>query len=238
MNKLINKKSLVMIISVVLLSPILVNCYYSLKSPFGFISSENINGWIGFAGSILGGSLTLVGVLLTILYQRESKKEELCVQFKPVINISSSDDKSIEFYLPTKTLNFGVKLINGGRGEAKIIKSTVNHCLISSEYPTFEDFENSAIHAEVVLNNNEGWSVPISQHVELLFDVSSEDSKNTVSACSILLSVSVEYNGLYNSVYTSDFVFLIAREKYGTTYQFNLLSFTINDLKNNSRSLG
>lgn len=87
-----------------------------------------------YSGAVIGGGLTLIGVIMTMLYQdirrednlklkNEERKENLAIQYKPLIKITntfvkivSEDDKH--------TLSFSIE--NIGRGEANELEIIFN----------------------------------------------------------------------------------------------------------------
>ena len=84
--------------------------------------------WITALSTLAGGVLTLGGVWWTINVQNDQRKEDLAIQYKPIINIeynllyeSRLLDEDNNFFL------FPVKIINHGRGEALNISIKYNY---------------------------------------------------------------------------------------------------------------
>lgn len=46
------------------------------------------DGLISYAGAIVGGGLTLIGVVMTLLVQEQNRKEDLSIQYKPIIMLT------------------------------------------------------------------------------------------------------------------------------------------------------
>lgn len=60
--------------------PLIVNYIIKTPSKFGFINEVNISAWISFYGSVVGGLLTLFGVVYTINKQDEFNKLDKIAQ--------------------------------------------------------------------------------------------------------------------------------------------------------------
>lgn len=90
------KKIFIFTIALIFITPIFVHCLVSIPNPFGlgFIDDSNKDAWIGFFGAIIGGALTIFGVLITINDQRKNniqqqkeyekqRREDLAIQYQP-----------------------------------------------------------------------------------------------------------------------------------------------------------
>ena len=117
---MMNKKSLVLLIFgifiIIFIVPQIIHFLVYTPSPFGFIKPGEESQWIGFFGSVIGGSLTLAGVWWTLKYQDKKRKEDLAVQYRPIISIDVSlheIDKNDEHGLVLKIDEYNI-----GRGEA------------------------------------------------------------------------------------------------------------------------
>lgn len=73
-------KMLLVSIIVLFTIPLIVNYIIKTPSKFGFINEVNISAWISFYGSVVGGLLTLVGVVYTINKQDEFNKLDKIAQ--------------------------------------------------------------------------------------------------------------------------------------------------------------
>lgn len=73
-------KMLVISIFFLLTMPLIVNYIIKTPSKFGFINEVNMSAWISFYGSVVGGLLTLVGVVYTINKQDEFNKLDKIAQ--------------------------------------------------------------------------------------------------------------------------------------------------------------
>lgn len=66
-----NRKKIIFFILIALfilfiIFPYISNALMNVNSPFGYVTEETKNAWIGYSGSILGGLFTLIGVYLTL----------------------------------------------------------------------------------------------------------------------------------------------------------------------------
>lgn len=87
-------KSLILLTSIfIFLSPIIVYYIIFLIShlfPIELLNRIRIGNaetWIGFAGSIIGGSMTMFAVVFTLFYESISKKKERALDSLPIIEI-------------------------------------------------------------------------------------------------------------------------------------------------------
>lgn len=109
---------------IIFIIPQVIHFLVYTPSPFGFIKPGEESQWIGFFGTVIGGSLTLVGVWWTLKNQDKKRKEDLAIQYKPIVIFKSDNEKdtkaTIEFnYIKHDQyiFNFEVYLFNYGRGE-------------------------------------------------------------------------------------------------------------------------
>lgn len=104
---------------------------------------------LGFLGSIIGGALTLVGVALTIGHSIRTRKEDLAIQYKPLLSArvlktgkKSSDALAFEVntlfnhsgYSDTN-LSYNAPIIaieNSGRGEISSLRVKKTQCMFIS----------------------------------------------------------------------------------------------------------
>lgn len=61
---------------ILLLSPFFINSFLDFFVKFKLIDICDINTWIGFYGSIIGGGLTIFGVIYTIKKQEEFNRQD------------------------------------------------------------------------------------------------------------------------------------------------------------------
>jgi len=68
--------------------------------------------WLSFWGAIIGGLLTLIGVLWTIKAQEQQRREDLAAQYRPMLLIEPLNKQY------SQPGNIELKYTNVGRGEA------------------------------------------------------------------------------------------------------------------------
>ena len=114
-----NRKTYVKIFIITILFiftvPFTVNFIIHLTSPLGFINNENIPTWVGFIGSAIGGAFTFSGVWWTIENDKQSKKDEKRIEYKPLLYASIDFNNGVftDYHLTVPII-----LKNLGRGEA------------------------------------------------------------------------------------------------------------------------
>lgn len=124
MNKILSVvKFLLILIFIVFIITITT---YSLVMIFGYDSADSSQ-WISFLGSIIGGSLTLVGVAWTIRYEKEERENKLKLDYRPVIYSDENeeiyafiedDSYKLKNQKSEKIIKFLFTIENKGRGEA------------------------------------------------------------------------------------------------------------------------
>lgn len=60
-------------------------------SKFGFIKSEDTGAWLGYYGAVLGGAITLCGVLITIKYHEKENDKNKSIEYKPILELTALD---------------------------------------------------------------------------------------------------------------------------------------------------
>ena len=112
-------KAFIMIgVLAVILSPIIIYILNNLK----IIPLKIDDTIVGYCGSILGGALTLIGVIWTINYEKKARKEDiiaqedqridnLAIQYRPILKVKIHDIKN-------NNDCYKITYINCGRGEA------------------------------------------------------------------------------------------------------------------------
>lgn len=105
------KKLIVFCVAIILIVPLVVSLIVKTPSFIGFINNNELGVWIGFYGSIIGGLLTLIGVVWTLNYNDRVRKIEQEQYFKKMnIEFKKRDDelkRSLSAqYKPILTIRF------------------------------------------------------------------------------------------------------------------------------------
>lgn len=69
-------KIVVLGLIVLFVSPFLIDFILSHSNIFCFVKQDNSSAWIGYFGSIIGGLLTIFGVIITINSQAEFNRKD------------------------------------------------------------------------------------------------------------------------------------------------------------------
>ena len=95
------KKNFLISLAIVifLISPFIIELLISIESPYGFINENNKSAYIGLYSAILGGSITLIGVLWTIKNQVELIKND------NVTRNNERKDEDRKKYMPYFTIS-------------------------------------------------------------------------------------------------------------------------------------
>lgn len=173
-----NRKMLIVFLVIAIVFPIIILC----PSPIGIIPYETGLTIVGYGGSILGGFLTLYGVWWTIEDNNKQKKEELKLQYRPIIQIKSYHEKN--FLNKRKHLvHLLFKITNIGRGE-------ICECSITTKIYLNHKI---TINSDKITHKNNYFEIlaPLQEEVyELLFEL----PKNLISE-EILIDVLFNING-------------------------------------------
>lgn len=96
-------KICIFVVFFIFLIPFMVNLIVETANPFGlgFINDSNKDTWISFFGSIIGGSITLIGVIWTINYEKQERQRNEKKQMK----ILDKEDFPIPLFDLTYILN-------------------------------------------------------------------------------------------------------------------------------------
>ena len=94
------------IIVFIFVVPPLIHFIVYTKSPFGFIEEGKKDVWISFFGSVIGGILTFLGVVLTLNQQDKQQKKEKQNEYRPILKISLSNIANTENTLSENTVSF------------------------------------------------------------------------------------------------------------------------------------
>lgn len=142
-----NKKAVILFITFIFIFPIVILC----PSPIGMIPREIGSIIVGYGGTILGGFLTLYGVWWTIEDNRSSRKEELELQYCPILSAEIVEKTAPVYQLCSEIMilfqhphfddadlwypDYLIKICNVGRGEIRRTQLHLNECSVISTFP-------------------------------------------------------------------------------------------------------
>lgn len=217
-------KICVFVILFIFLIPLIVNFIVETPNPFGlgFINDSNKDTWISFFGSIIGGSITLIGVIWTINYEKKAREEDfktqeerrqedfnnqevqrkkdLAIQYKPIIDIirdTSHDNYFNEYYVHEELneLYLPITITNLGRGEALniIIKNCFSKNILFTIRKNFL-YKEKNFHDFII--------IPIKYLQQTLY----KKADGKVSECYKLNHfITIEYSDAFNNKYSDIF---------------------------------
>lgn len=141
-----NKKTVIILILVIVSLPIIVLC----PSDIGIIPRDIGIAIVGYAGAIIGGLLTLYGVKWTIDDSNANRKRELDLQYCPILTsdvvekrepiYNSCSELTILYEHPSfsktnaKDMNKLIKFTNAGRGEIQSVQLGIKECKAQLSY--------------------------------------------------------------------------------------------------------
>ena len=168
--------------------------------------------WITALSTLAGGVLTLGGVWWTINVQNDQRKEDLAIQYKPIINIEYNSlyesrllDEDNNFFL------FPVKIINHGRGEALNISIKYNYGE-SMKFKIGENFLtiNNFFTCEII------FPVRVFEPYPMIFD-----DNIYIEHLKIKHNIFIEYFDIFNNKYIDTFsIYLEISDDYKHIIQY------------------
>lgn len=170
MNRIIKfiKKYWVLLVIIIIFLPFIIYREHLL----GFINNDLTLSLIGYYGSIIGGSLTLVGVVWTIRYEKESQIEGYRIQYKPFVysndeilfgkHESSAEilNKTNNEYESKESVIIEFNIINSGRGEAINVEIIASSDLFHTKQEKIEELPSGAektIRYQIYVDNQDNF---------------------------------------------------------------------------------
>lgn len=223
-------KNILIIIAIFVMVIFIILAPWLIKAFF-----EDYLAILSYSGSILGGVLTLIGVIITIEYNKKEKKEELELQYFPVLayNIIEysehiGEQKEIVLLFNNSKFNdcdlsYGNKLIeivNVGRGEIRDLSINIR------EVSTFHTKTINEINY-YILNEDEIKFVPINGKIYFSVGIPKlDDLKEIDNELPIGLTIKIElkFNGIFNKkdyIYIFDFCLWIDK-KDNDNYEYSI----------------
>lgn len=176
MNKVINKKLYYTFILITLLFVfILITIIFFNYKPFEV--------WLGFIGSILGGLFTMLGVILTLAHNEESKKNDYIKEIIPFIKAHKNETIFIkDTFQPIRIeniskyplVNFKIDCI-GSNFRDQHIPISEKDIIISNSLPSGECFDLVFTDIPVDFNDIRG-----NDYLEINMNVSFYDFMNEI----------------------------------------------------------
>ncbi len=127
------KKKIILITIILISITLFILTPYLLKELFN--NPDTRNTLINYMGALYGGLMTIIGVVATIIYEKEERKKDIELQYKPLIKLEEHKTKDLittgeldiyenpnEFLKEQDILKTCLIIKNIGRGEMLDIK--------------------------------------------------------------------------------------------------------------------
>lgn len=190
------------IILFLILSPWITHFLVTTPTCIGFITPENQDTWIGFFGAIIGGGATLVGVWWTIYSQETQRKEDLAIQYKPVLSLIFLNETTIDYPITNTVLSFSFELKNIGRGELTNI--SVEYTQYNSPY----SFRISYAENQTIFQNNTAnMLINIFKTPNLSLEKKEAHSKSVLSSISINEEINFTLSIIFNDAFLNRYTY-------------------------------
>lgn len=93
-----NKKIIILVsIILVVIVPILINLSFKVYLAPLFTAEWGAGDLLSYYGSLLGGIITLVGVVMTLNYQTKQSEADDAIKYKPIIKLASVENEYSDF---------------------------------------------------------------------------------------------------------------------------------------------
>ena len=163
-----NKKIIILVsVILVVIVPIFINLSFKVYLAPLFTAEWGAGDLLSYYGSLLGGIITLVGVVMTLNYQTKQSERDDSIKYKPILKIASVENTYPEFI---------------GRREFRVYfpvqysKDDINKKAIES---LFEKQMESITSFHVILENKgRGEAVDVSLNSVNIAEVSWDDESN------------------------------------------------------------
>lgn len=205
------------------------------ESPLGFIEKGNQEIWVGFFGAVIGGLLTLFGVIITIRHEKNLRNIDKRLDFMPILKVSKSkmcdtentlsnevpsfkfmisinepinlDKEYMHYKLFPQYLNFK----NIGKGLAKDIQVDSFELFQDDENTDNSDFVFYVSCKEIKNNmkqflvNDEIFTIPLTLNVNNIPDIQL-DFDEYIHSNRQTLKFYLKYNDINNNTYKQSFL--------------------------------
>lgn len=143
------------IISLLFLIPTITHNIVSFMCSNDYLKVGSEEQWIGFYGAVIGGALTLIGVWWTIYQQKQMKKVDLAIQYKPYLTLTERVTLDLQEFTSSifkennkQNMIFDLIIKNKGRGEGIIISTSIDNNYL----PSFIEI-NINIEKQIIFQN-------------------------------------------------------------------------------------
>ena len=166
------------------------------------LDTDNFERWIGFCGSIIGGAMTLVGVLLTIKFEIKSRNDDDKKKYKPFM--FSEDKEIIIAKINKQNVDFSFTIYNKGGGEACNVRVISDNHKIPSN------------------NNNEDLIIPKDTEKLVSFTYPIDDNNDYITELNNGIEFKIIYDGVFEKNLDVKFTKIVQIEQYE---ELNILPF-------------
>ncbi|MFP3768017.1 hypothetical protein U5M32_07950 [Streptococcus sp. TATVAM-FAB35] len=174
-----NKKIIILVsVILVVIVPIFINLSFKVYLAPLFTAEWGAGDLLSYYGSLLGGIITLFGVVMTLNYQTKQSEKDDLIKYKPILKIASVENTHPEFI---------------GRHEFRVYfpvqysKDDINKKVIKS---LFEKQMESVTSFHMILENKgRGEAVDVSLNSVNIAEVSWDDESNICITSSTPLSM-------------------------------------------------
>lgn len=104
---------------------------------FNFITPDNQGAWIDFYGALVGGGLTLLGVVWTIVDQSNKRREDIKDSIKPTLVSTHSGNETIDII--NQKYSFACSLNYKNIGKGILYNPEIYNIMCSVENYSFDD---------------------------------------------------------------------------------------------------
>ena len=130
-----NKKIIILVsVILVVIVPIFINLSFKVYLAPLFTAEWGAGDLLSYYGSLLGGIITLVGVVMTLNYQTKQSEADDAIKYKPIIKLASVENEYSDFIVNRElSVRFPVWYFNDDplRGQKERISEEQMKCMTS-----------------------------------------------------------------------------------------------------------
>lgn len=174
-----NKKIIILVsVILVVIVPIFINLSFKVYLAPLFTAEWGAGDLLSYYGSLLGGIITLVGVVMTLNYQTKQSEADDAIKYKPIIKLALVENEYSDFIVNRElSVRFPVWYFNDDplRGQKERISEEQMKCMTSFHV--------------LFKNKGRGEAVDVSLDSVKIEEVSWDDDSNLSIASSLPLSM-------------------------------------------------